>query len=63
MSILDNNDDEWKTKDNKYLKELQKMFDIVDNVKDEDLKRRIIIQYLKCDSVITELAKKLIKQE
>ena len=45
MSILDNNDDEWKTKDNKYLKELQKMFDIVDNVKDEDLKRRIIIQY------------------
>ena len=37
------------------------MFDIVENVEDEDLKRRIIIQYLKCDSVITELAKKLIK--
>lgn len=61
MINLINSEDEWKTKNNKYLKELQKMFDIVENVEDEDLKRRIIIQYLKCDSIITELAKKLIK--
>lgn len=61
MINLVNSEDEWKTKNNRYLKELQKMFDIVENVEDEDLKRRIIIQYLKCDSVITELAKKLIK--
>lgn len=61
MINLVNSEDEWKTKNNRYLKELQKMFDIVENVEDEDLKRRIIIQYLKCDSVITDLAKKLIK--
>ena len=52
MINLVNSEDEWKTKNNRYLKELQKMFDIVENVEDEDLKRRIIIQYLKCDSVI-----------
>lgn len=63
MNTFSNNEDDWKTKDNKYLKEVQKMFDIVENVEDEDLKRRIIIQYLKCDSLITELAKKMIKQE
>lgn len=63
MSLSDNIDEEWKTKDDKYLKELQKMFDIVENVKDEELKHRIIIQYLKCDAIITELAKKQIKSE
>ena len=57
MRISDCNDEEWKTKDNRYLKELQKMFDIVENVKDEELRHRIIIQHLKCDAVITELAK------
>lgn len=61
MGLLVNSDDGWKTKSNKYLKELQKMFDIVENVKDEDLRARIIHQYLICDATITELAKKLIK--
>lgn len=63
MEQFADNGDEWKTKDDKYLKELQKMFDIVENVEDEELKHRIIIQYLKCDSIITELAKKVINKE
>lgn len=50
----------WKTNDKTYIKELQKMFDIIENVKDEDLRNRIIMQYLKCDKTITELAEKLI---
>lgn len=61
MSLFTNTDDGWKTKNNKYLKELQKMFDIVENVKDEDLRARIINQHLICDATITELARKLIK--
>ena len=63
MRLSNSKDEEWKTKDSKYLKELQKMLDVVENVKDEELKHRIIIQYLKCDSVITELANKKIKSE
>lgn len=63
MNLSTEINEEWKTKDEQYLKELQKMLDIVENVKDEDLKHRIIIQYLKCDAIITELAKKMIKQE
>lgn len=63
MRLSNSKDEEWKTKDSKYLKELQKMLDVVENVKDEELKHRIIIQYLKCDSIITELANKKIKSE
>lgn len=48
--------EEWKTKNERYLKELQKMLDIVENVKDEELKNRILIQFVKYDELITELA-------
>lgn len=61
MNLFTNSNEEWKTKNNKYLKELQRMLDIVDNVEDEDLKSRIITQYLRCDATITELAKKQMK--
>lgn len=61
MIQFTNSDEEWKTKDDRYLKELQKMLDIVDNVEDEELRTKIILQYIKCDATITELAKKLIK--
>ena len=54
-SIIKNNE-EWKTKNKKYIKELQKMFDIIDNVQDEELKNRILLQFVKCDEIITELA-------
>lgn len=63
MNLSTESNEEWKTKDDQYLKELQKMLDIVENVEDEDLRYRIIIQHLKCDAIITELAKKMIKQE
>ena len=49
---------EWKEKSVEYLKELQKFFDVVENVKDEKLKMRIIYQMLKCDEVLTKLAEK-----
>lgn len=47
---------DWKEKNEKYLKELEKFFDIVDNVINEDLKLRIIYQMLKCDKILTEIA-------
>lgn len=56
------NNEKWKINDIRYINELQKMFDIVDNVKDEELKNRIIIQFLKCDKILTELAKEQMKE-
>lgn len=50
---------EWKNKNEEYLFELQKMLDLIDNVEDEDLKRRIIHQCLKCDNLLTELSEDL----
>ena len=49
-------DDNWKVKNKRYLKELQKMLDIIDNVKDEELKNRILLQFVKCEDLLTELA-------
>lgn len=46
----------WKEKDKVYLKELQLFLDQADNIQDEMLKRNIIFQMLRCDSVLTELA-------
>lgn len=46
---------DWKEKNEKYLKELEKFFDIVDNVENEELKLRIIYQMLKCDEVLTKI--------
>lgn len=50
---------QWKNSNIEYLKELQKFFDVVENVKNEDLKMRIIYQMLKCDEVLTNLAENL----
>lgn len=50
---------QWKNKNEEYLKELQKLLDIIENVKDEELKNRIISQFLKCDNILTELAEDL----
>lgn len=47
---------DWKEKNEKYLKELEKFLDIVDNVENEDLKLRIIYQMLKFDEILTKIA-------
>lgn len=48
--------DTWKTEDENYIKELLKMLDFIDSIKDEDLKNKILFQYAKCDNLITQLA-------
>ena len=46
---------EWKNQDEQYRFELQKFLDIVENVKDEELRKEIIYQMLKCDKRITQI--------
>ena len=52
----------WKNEDEIYLFELQKFLDIVENVEDEELRKEIIAQMLKCDKRITQLAEKIFQE-
>ena len=64
MNFLEeeNIENKWKNKNKKYLYEKQKLLDLIDNIKDEKLKKEIIYQYLNCDRLITKLAEKYIKK-
>ena len=52
----------WKSKSQKYLKELQSFLDKADNIQDEQLKKDIIFQMLKCDNELTLLAESIFKK-
>ena len=54
---------EWKEKNQKYLKELEKFLDIADNIREEGLKQDIIIQMLRCDEILTNLARNEISKK
>lgn len=49
-------DNKWKNKDEKYLFELQKLLDLIDNVEKVELQKEIINQVLKFDKCVTDLA-------
>lgn len=53
---------QWKSEDKIYLFELQKFLDIVENVQDEELRKEIIAQMLKCDKRVTELAETIFQK-
>lgn len=52
----------WKNEDEIYLFELQKFLDIVENVQDEELRKEIIAQMLKCDKRVTQLAETMFQE-
>ena len=52
-----------KEQNKEYLMHVQSFLDQVDNIENEGLKRDIITQMLKCDSILTKLAEEeFIKQ-
>ena len=53
---------QWKNQDKIYLFELQKFFHFVKNVKNEELRKEIIAQMLKCDKRITQLAETIFQE-
>lgn len=55
--VLDSQD--WKNKNEIYLKQLQKFFDLADNIQDEKLKKAVIGQMLKCDETLTQIIEKI----
>ena len=55
-TICLSNNREWKEKNKEYLMHVQSFLDKVDNIENEGLKKDIITQMLKCDSILTKLA-------
>ena len=58
--ILEKNN--WKNKNSQYLFELQKFLDLADNIEDENLRKLIINQMIKCDKCITNIAEEMFKK-
>lgn len=48
----------WKAESEKYLLELEKFLDKAESIKDQKLRREIIIQMLKCDKELTLVAER-----
>ena len=59
-NILEEN--KWKNKNSQYLFELQKFLDLADNIEDENLRKLIISQMLKCDRCLTNIAEEMLKK-
>ncbi len=55
-------DVKWKEENEKYLNALQVFLDKAENIEQEELKKEIINQMLKCDKILTELAVKEIEK-
>lgn len=52
----------WKNEDKQYLFELQKFLDLADNIEDENLRKLIISQMLRCDRHVTHIAENIFKE-
>lgn len=66
MKICKNNNmkkieeyENWKGNSPKYLKELQMFLDKAENIQNEELRKEIIFQMLKCDNELTLLAEEM----
>lgn len=53
--------EDWKNTNQEYLQNLQKFFDLADNIENENLKKMIVRQMLRCDDVLTNLIKDICK--
>ncbi len=52
----------WKRKNKKYLFELQKFLDLSDNIQEEEIRKIVISQMLKCDNTLTKIAEDIFKK-
>ena len=52
----------WKANGQKYLKELQAFLDKAENIENEEIRKEIIFQMLKCDNELTLLAESIFEK-
>ena len=62
MDKIELAENKWKNKNEQYLFELQKFLDLADNIENEELRKAIIAQMLKCDKCLTNLAEQIFKK-
>ena len=60
MKSLEN--ENWKAKSQKYLKELQAFLDKAENIENEELRKEVIFQMLKCDNELTLFAEEMFEK-
>ena len=53
----------WKNKNKEYLKSIEKFLDLASNIKDEDLKNRMINNMLICDKILTQMANEMFVEQ
>ena len=53
MKKIELENENWKSTSPKYLKELQMFLDKAENIQNEELRKEIIFQMLKCDNELT----------
>ena len=56
INVVQKLDRKWKEENKLYLEELQRFFDRVDNIEDNELKRSVVSQMMICDKILTEIA-------
>lgn len=52
---------DWKKGNMEYFDKIEKFLDTVDNIKDEDLKKRIIFGYFNCEQTVSESVMKYLE--
>lgn len=57
--IILNRNRTWKQENEEYIRQLQFVLDRIDNIPDQDLKKSIIYETLKCDEILTKISEKL----
>lgn len=57
MEIIENRN--WKANGQKYLKELQAFLDKAEAIENEEIRKEVIFQMLKCDNELTLLAESI----
>ena len=62
MNFSKTEDKNWKANGQKYLRELQAFLDKVENIENEELRKEIIFQMLKCDKELTILAEEIFEK-
>ena len=62
MDKIELGENKWKNKNEQDLFELQKFLDLADNIENEELRKAIIAQMLKCDKCLTNLAEQIFKK-
>ena len=58
---FENEIDNLKRKDKNYIKELQILFDRIENIQDEELRNQILYGIHRCEKMVLEICYKLIK--